>query len=384
MHDAFRFTLQATDSATKARAATLQTPHGEVQTPRFMPVGTQATVKALSPADLTACGATIILANTYHLHLRPGSDTIRHAGGLHKFESWGGAMLTDSGGFQVFSLQDISKISDEGVCFQSHIDGQRHMFTPESVMDIQHQLGADIIMMFDHCPPSDAHPSVITAAVDRTLRWARRCVVAHEQAPLYHGYPQALFGIVQGGTIAELRQRCAQELVALDLPGYAIGGLAVGEPNQTMYEVVEMTTAWLPATKPRYLMGVGTPQDLLECIARGIDMFDCVMPTRNARNGSVFTWEGKLNLRNASHTRDFERPLAPGCSCYTCRNFSRGYLRHLVMAKEILGIQLMTLHNIHFFIEVTRMAREQILAGSFGAWKAAMLQRMGPVGSKCS
>ncbi|NLE00676.1 MAG: tRNA guanosine(34) transglycosylase Tgt, partial [Fibrobacter sp.] len=278
----FSFSLLKTDQRSKARAGIFQTPHGELRTPIFMPVGTQATVKALSPAELEDCGCPIILGNTYHLHLRPSDELIKDAGGLHKFENWNRALLTDSGGFQVFSLRDISKITEDGVSFQSHIDGSKHFFSPERAIEIQHNLGADIIMIFDECPPSDASPDAIEKAVERTIRWAARCVDAHSKTPFHFGFPQALFGIVQGGVIRELRQRCARELVAMNFPGYALGGLAVGESIENTYNVVQYSTDFLPEDKPRYLMGVGTPQDLLECIERGIDMFDCVMPTRNA------------------------------------------------------------------------------------------------------
>jgi queuine tRNA-ribosyltransferase len=341
-----------------------------------MPVGTQATVKSMSPLELRQCGCPIILANTYHLHLRPGSKLIHEAGGLHKFESWNGSILTDSGGFQVFSLRDISKITDDGVEFQSHIDGSRHFFSPETVMEIQHELGADIIMAFDECPPSSADPSKIAAAVDRTLVWAARCREHHHKLHFLHGYQQHLFGIVQGGTVKPLRERCARELVAMDFSGYAVGGLAVGESMESMYETAAYAASLLPKEKPRYLMGVGTPTDILECISAGIDMFDCVLPTRNARNGSAFTYAGKVNIRNSMHTKDFARPLDSKCSCYACSNFSRAYIRHLYMAGEILAIRLMTLHNIHFYMELVRNAREHIIAGTFGEWKKEMIANM--------
>ncbi len=373
----FTFELEGRDGA--ARAGTLHTPHGDIPTPVFMPVGTQATVKAMSPVDLHDCSCSIILANTYHLHLRPGSDLIREAGGLHRFETWDRAILTDSGGFQVFSLRDISKITDDGVLCRSHIDGARHFFSPETVMEIQHSLGADIIMAFDECPPSDSPEEQVAAAVERTIRWGRRCREAHERAPLCHGYPQALFPVVQGGTVSGLRERCARELVSLDCPGYAIGGLAVGETNAEMYRVSRLTAAMLPADKPRYLMGVGLPQDILECIAGGVDMFDCVMPTRNGRNGAAFTRRGKVNIRNAKHARDFGRGLDEHCTCYTCRHFSRAYLRHLCMAGEILGIHLMTLHNIHFFMDLVGEARARILDGTFEQWKQQTNTALGPM-----
>lgn len=361
------------DDSSRARAGVFHTPHGIIETPTFMPVGTQATVKSLSPEELVQCGCPIILANTYHLHLRPGEDIIREAGGLHRFENWDGALLTDSGGFQVFSLRDISSITDDGVWFQSHIDGSRHFFSPETVMEIQHDLGADIIMMFDECPPAKAGPTAIEKAVERTIAWAARCVEKHTALPFYFGFPQALFGIVQGSTIQPLRKRCARELVAMDLPGYAIGGLAVGEAVEDMYDMVAYASDQLPVEKPRYLMGVGLPRNILECIERGIDMFDCVLPTRNGRNGSAFTWNGKVNIRNACHTRDFDNSLDNGCTCYACRNFSRAYLRHLFMAGEILAIRMLTLHNVHFFMDLVSNARKHIGDGSFTEWKLDVL-----------
>jgi queuine tRNA-ribosyltransferase len=377
MNDPFQFKLVHNDLHTGARAGTFSTSHGTLETPVFMPVGTQATVKSLSPAELDECGSSIILANTYHLHLRPGSELIRDAGGLHKFESWGGALLTDSGGFQVFSLRDISKITEDGVHFKSHIEGSMHLFSPERVMEIEHNLGADIIMAFDECPPADAPPDCIEKAVERTIRWAKRCNDAHNVLPFHFGYPQALFGIVQGGTVQVLRERCARELVAMDFPGYALGGLAVGEKITTTYEVVNYAAALLPENKPRYLMGVGKPQDILQCIARGVDMFDCVLPTRNARNGSAFTSRGKINVRNAQFTRAFDCPLDASCACYTCKNFSMSYLRHLYMAGEILAIRLLTLHNIHYYMQLVRDAREHILNDTFDEWKNATLATMG-------
>jgi queuine tRNA-ribosyltransferase len=373
----FEFRLEKTDAARgSARAGVLQTPHGAIPTPVFMPVGTQATVKALSPQELETCGASCILANTYHLHLRPGDELIRDAGGLHAFTTWKRAMLTDSGGFQVFSLRDISKISDDGVMFRSHIDGSPRFFSPESTMAIEHNLGADIIMAFDECPPAKAEEEVISRAVDRTVGWAARCLEAHTALPFHHGYPQALFGIVQGGTVEAQRERCARALIAMDFPGYAIGGLAVGEEIETTYRTAGFTASLLPSGKPRYLMGVGMPHDLLECIERGIDMFDCVLPTRNARNGSIFTRSGKLNIRNAIHTRDFNTPIDKACSCQTCANFSRAYLKHLYMAGEILALRLITLHNVHFYLELVTTAREKIMAGEFTEWKKETLGAM--------
>ncbi|MGA3051966.1 MAG: tRNA guanosine(34) transglycosylase Tgt [Chitinispirillaceae bacterium] len=368
----FDFVLEKADSRTAARAGVVHTPHGSIGTPVFMPVGTQATVKALSPAELDKCDAKIILANAYHLHLRPGDALIREAGGLHKFASWHGAMLTDSGGYQVFSLRDISKITDDGVDFQSHIDGSRHFFSPERVMEIEHNLGADIIMTFDECPPAGVGLQDIERAVERSLRWAARCADAHARLPFHFGFPQALFGIVQGGTHEDVRRRCASELMVMDFSGYAIGGLAVGEDIAATYRIAAFTASLLPPHKPRYLMGVGTPADILEGIERGIDMFDCVLPTRNARNGSAFTRNGKINIRNAAYMRDFDRPLDPVCGCYTCKNFSLAYLRHLYMAGEILALRLLTLHNVHFYLELLSTARRKILSGDFVEWKKAM------------
>ncbi len=372
----FSFDLLATQSYSKARAGILTTPHGDIETPVFMPVGTQATVKALSPAELKDAKSSIILANTYHLRLRPSDLLIREAGGLHRFESWDRAILTDSGGFQVFSLRDISKITNDGVLFRSHIDGSKHLFSPQSVMEMQHNLGADIIMMFDECPPSDAPEAAIAKAVDRTVRWAAQCVEHHTALGFHHGYPQALFGIIQGGTHRHLRELCVQQITALDCPGYAIGGCAVGETNQAMYDIVDSTAPLLPVHKPRYLMGVGKPGDILECIERGIDMFDCVMPTRNARNGSVFTSRGKVNIKNAALTRDFDNPLDPACGCYACKNFSRAYLRHLYMAGEILALRLLSIHNIYFYVNLARTAREHILDNTFSSWKAECIERI--------
>lgn len=369
----FDFTVEKNDPQSSARAAVLAAPHGPVPTPVFMPVGTQATVKALSPAELDECGCPCVLANTYHLHLRPGDELVRAGGGLHRFTAWSRAILTDSGGFQVWSLRDISKITDEGVSFRSHIDGSEHFFSPERVMEIEHNLGADIIMAFDECPSSKADGGRMEQAVERTIRWAAQCAEAHARLPFHFGHPQALFGIVQGGTDEDLRRRCAAALCGLGLPGYAIGGLAVGEAVAQTYRAAAFTAGLLPHDKPRYLMGVGTPADILECIGLGIDMFDCVLPTRNARNGSAFTRYGKLNIRNAVHTRDFDHPLDETCRCYACKNFSRAYMRHLYMAGEILALRLITLHNVHFYMELVRTARERIIDGDFAEWKRETL-----------
>ena len=380
------FELIATAKNSAARAAKFTTAHGEIQTPVFMPVGTQASVKSLSPHELIDADARIILANTYHLHLRPTSEIIREAGGLHKFENYDGSILTDSGGFQVFSLKDSLKITDEGVHFQSHIDGSKHFFTPKSVIETQHALGADIIMQFDECPPSTAEDAAIKKAVERTLNWARICKETHEEAPrgFCHGYPQYLFGIVQGGINESLRSYCAKELINIGFDGYAVGGLAVGESSLDMYSVAGFTAAQLPPDKPRYLMGVGKPIDILECIDRGIDMFDCVLPTRNARNGSVYSWDTSaagaaraaivtVNIRNSQHRRDFDTPIDPTCGCYCCRNFSRAYLRHLYIAGEILALRLLSLHNIHFYMNLVKTARQKILDNSFAEWKKGIV-----------
>jgi queuine tRNA-ribosyltransferase len=372
----FTFYLKASDPGSRARAGVLTTPHVSVETPVFMPVGTQATVKSLSEKDLADCGCQLILANTYHLHLRPGDRLIADAGGLHCFEGWKSGILTDSGGFQVFSLRDISKITEDGVLFQSHIDGSRHFFSPERVIEIERNLGADVIMMFDECPPATGTVDEVRLAVDRTIRWAKRCIDHHVKTPFVQGYPQALFGVIQGAVYQELRERCARELTAMQCPGYAVGGLAVGETTEQLYEMVQFTCGLLPETKPRYCMGVGMPDNILECIERGADMFDCVLPTRLARNGAVFTSRGKLNLRNACHTADFGRGLDEACGCYACKNFSRAYVRHLVMAKEILGIRLLTFHNIYFYMELVRQARAHIIDGSFLEWKRDVLAKM--------
>jgi len=367
------FELIAQNKNSAARAGKFTTAHGEIETPVFMPVGTQATVKSLSPHELSDLGAKIILANTYHLHLRPTSEIIAQAGGLHKFENWQGAILTDSGGFQVFSLKDTLKITDDGVWFQSHIDGAKHLFTPEKVMQIEHNLGADIIMPFDECPPSTAEIPQIKKAVERTIKWAQRCKKSHEEIPFYHGFEQYLFGIVQGAINEPLRRFCAQELIDMDFDGYSIGGLAVGESNEDMYKIARFTAALLPQNKPRYLMGVGKPADIIECIDCGVDMFDCVMPTRNARNGSVYSWNGQVNIRNAKYKTDFNNPIDKDCDCYTCKNFSRAYIRHLYLAGEILALRLLSLHNVHFYVNLVKEARRRILADDFDEWKKSFL-----------
>lgn len=337
-----------------------------------MPVGTQGTVKAVEPRELEEIGARIILGNTYHLYLRPGCDIMQQAGGLHRFAAWPHPILTDSGGYQVFSLSDLRGIDEDGVVFSSHLDGSSHRFTPESVVDIQRALGSDIMMVLDECAPFPCDEAYAMKSHQLTLRWAERCRQhARRTRPLY-GHDQALFGIVQGSVYAHLRELSARGLVAQDFDGYAIGGLSVGEPAETMYSITEVCAAILPSAKPRYLMGVGTPENIVECIARGVDMFDCVMPTRNGRNAMVFTRHGRMNLRNARYATDFT-PIDAECACYACRTFTRAYLRHLTKAREILVLQLASMHNLAFYLWLVHSAREAILERRFAAWKAATL-----------
>jgi len=347
----------------------MTTDHGDVNTPIFMPVGTQATVKTLSPEDLVSIGAEIILSNTYHLFLRPGHELIRDFGGVQKFMAWNRPVLTDSGGFQVFSLAELRKITEEGVTFQSPIDGgAKHLITPEYAIEIQEALGADIIMAFDECTPYPATRDYAEESLERTLRWAKRCAAAKKETG------QALFGIVQGGIYPELRRHSAGALVDTGFDGYAIGGLSVGETKPLMYEMIEATVPSLPEDRPRYLMGVGTPEDLVEGVARGIDMFDCVMPTRNARNGTFFTSFGKVAIRNARYERD-KQPIDPECGCSTCRNFSRAYLRHLFNASEVLALRLGTIHNLFFYLELMRNIRQSVEQGRFVEFKAEFLAK---------
>ena len=347
---------------TGARAGRLHTPHGSFETPMFMPVGTQGTVKTLSPEELKEMGAGFILGNTYHLFLRPGHDIVKKAGGLHRFMNWDGGILTDSGGFQVFSLGDLRKITEEGVDFRSHLDGSKQFLSPEKSMEIQMALGADIAMAFDECTPYPADYEYACSSMRLTTRWARRCLAAHDRED------QALFGIVQGGMYKDLRQESAESLVGMDFPGYAIGGLSVGEPKPLMYELLEHTTPFLPAGKARYLMGVGTPDCLVEGVARGIDMFDCVFPTRVARNGTAITSRGRVVVRNAAFTDDFS-PLDPECDCYTCNNYSKAYLRHLIRCDEIFGLRLMSLHNLHYLIHLMQRIRLAIMEDRFAAFQ---------------
>ena len=343
---------------TGARAGRLHTPHGSFDTPMFMPVGTQGTVKTLSPEELHTMGAGVILGNTYHLFLRPGHEIVKKAGGLHRFMNWDGAILTDSGGFQVFSLGALRKISEEGVAFRSHHDGSKQFLSPEKSMEIQMALGSDIAMAFDECTPYPADYEYACRSMRLTTRWAKRCQAVHNRED------QALFGIVQGGMYADLRQESAEQLVAMDFPGYAIGGLSVGEPKPLMYEVLEQTVPFLPQNKARYLMGVGTPDCLVEGVARGIDMFDCVFPTRVARNGTAITSQGRVVIRNAAYIEDFT-PLDPECDCYTCRNYSRAYLRHLIRCDEIFGLRLMSLHNLYYLIKLMHQIRTAIIDGNY-------------------
>ncbi len=353
----------------QARAGRLRTSHGDVLTPVFMPVGTQATVKALSSDDLEALGAQIILGNTYHLALRPGAACIRDLGGLHGFMSWKGAILTDSGGYQIFSLAERRKIDDDGVTFQSHIDGSAQRFTPESAMGIQASLGSDVAMAFDECPPADAPRSAVLAAMDRTTRWAHRCLTT-SPAP-----GQLRFGIVQGGVHLDLRAQHLEQMAPLAFDGLALGGLSVGEPPPVMHEIVQAMAPQMPTNRARYLMGVGTPRDLLTCIRAGIDMFDCVMPTRNARNGHLFSPDGHLNMGNAIHKTD-PRPVLEGCPCLACTRYSRAYLSHLFRAKELLFHRLATLHNLQFYLDLVRGAREAILQGRIDAYVDERLARL--------
>ena len=361
--DAVTYELIKEDPRTRARRGRLHTPHGTIETPVFMPVGTAGTVKAMLPEEVKSLGAEIILSNTYHLYLRPGHDIVREAGGLHKFMNWDRPILTDSGGFQVFSLGAMRKISEEGVKFRSHIDGSSHMLTPEKSIEVQNALGSDIMMAFDECAPYPADYSYVKNSLERTTRWLRRCKEAHKDTER-----QSLFGIMQGGMYKDLRYQSAMEIVELDLPGYAIGGLSVGEPRELMYEVLDYATDYLPKDKPRYVMGVGTPDHLFEGVERGVDMFDCVLPTRLARNGSAMTSHGKVNIKNARFERDFT-PLDHECDCYVCRNYSRAYLRHLFKANEILSSMLLSYHNLHFLVHTMKNIREAIEQDRFKEYK---------------
>jgi queuine tRNA-ribosyltransferase len=373
----FDFTLEATSGA--ARAARFATPHGVVHSPAFMAVGTLATVKALDPVDLRAMDAQMILANAYHLHLRPGDETIRELGGLHEFMHWDGPILTDSGGFQVFSLEGLRTVDEDGVDFRSHIDGSKRRFTPESVMRIERNLGADVIMQFDHVIPGQSEHAIAKDASERSLRWLARCHAEFQRLNAVDVIPgrreQALFPIVQGGIHADLRREAGRVIRDMgDWKGFGIGGLSVGEAKPDMYRILEEVHEELPSDRPRYLMGVGFPEDLVEGVRRGVDLFDCVAPTRMGRNGAVFTADGRLNIKRAEFRLD-RRPLDPECECAACARFSRAYIRHLFLADEILGLRLLSLHNVHFLVSLMRQAREALLGGTFEAWSDSWLQR---------
>lgn len=371
-----KYTLLAKDKHSEARGGLLTTDHGEIETPIFMPVGTVGTVKAVHDRELKEdVKAQIILGNTYHLYLRPGTGVLQAAGGLHKFNGWNRPILTDSGGFQVFSLTDTRKISEEGVTFRSHIDGSKHLFTPENVMDIQRVIGADIVMAFDECPPGQSDYAYAKESLGLTQRWLERCVKRFDETEPFYGYHQSLFPIVQGCVYKDLRERAAEHAVALDREGYAIGGLAVGEPAEDMYAMIEIVNRILPKDKPRYLMGVGTPENILEAISLGVDMFDCVMPTRNGRNGMLFTTEGVINIKNKKWEMDFS-PLDPALLSFVDRDYSKAYLRHLIKSDEILGLQICSIHNLSFYLWLVREARRHILEGDFADWKMKIIKRV--------
>jgi queuine tRNA-ribosyltransferase len=363
----FKYTLQGSDGA--ARAAVFYTPHGPLNTPVFAPVGTQATVKAVTPRQLHEIDASLVLANTYHLYLRPGHETVQAMGGVHRFMAWDGPMLTDSGGFQVWSLSDINEISDDGVTFRSHLDGSMHHFTPEHSVAVQQSLGADIMMCFDELADPDNH-DYLQRAIERTHRWAARCKEAWTNRD-----QQALFGIVQGGIFEDLRRLSAEAITALDFPGYGIGGLSVGETKAEMYHALETTTPLLPANKPRYLMGVGTIEDLIHGVARGVDIFDCVLPTRLARHGAALTSKGRINLKNAIYAED-PAPLDEACDCYTCSNFSRAYIRHVTKSREIISATLLSIHNLRTLVRLAGEMRQAILDGNFTAYANGVLERL--------
>ena len=368
-----KFTLEQTDG--RARAGVLVTDRGAIPTPVFMPVGTQGTVKAVEQRELEHLGARIILGNAYHLYLRPGTALIEQAGGLHRFIGWPGSLLTDSGGYQVFSLSDLRRIGEEGVQFKSHLDGSTHVFTPERVIDIERSLGSDIIMVLDECVPYPTDEAYASASSALTLRWAERSRERMERTKPLYGTDQALFAIVQGSVFEQIREGASRHLGAMDFDGFAIGGLSVGEPADQMHRITELCTSILPEGRPRYLMGVGTPENIVESIARGVDMFDCVLPTRNGRNAVFFTRSGKLNMRNAYHAADF-RPVDSGCPCYGCRSFTRAYIRHLFKAGEILALQLASMHNLTFYLQLVTEARKAIIDRRFDAWKETILKTL--------
>jgi len=365
------FKIKHKDKTTKARTGQLKTAHGAIQTPAFMPVGTQGTVKTLSVQDLQDCAAEIILSNAYHIYLRPGLEIIKKAGGLHKFMNWDAPILTDSGGYQVFSLNVLVKVTLDGVQFQSHIDGSKHFLTPEDVVDLQRTLGSDIMMPLDECTDYPCKRDYAQLAMKRTIEWARR---SKKRFDSKGSQAQMLFGIVQGSSFMDLRKECASELAGLDFPGYAIGGVSVGEPRDLIQETVEFTTQFLPEGKPRYLMGMGEPPDIVSAVAEGIDLFDCVVPTRNGRNGTAFRKKGKFHIRNAQYKDDFT-PIDEDCGCYTCRNFTKAYIRHLFNAREILGLRLLSQHNVYFYLQMMKDIREAIQAGKFEGFKREFLKQ---------
>ncbi|MCF8261008.1 MAG: tRNA guanosine(34) transglycosylase Tgt [Melioribacteraceae bacterium] len=370
------FTLEKTDSNSKARVGKLKTDHGEIETPIFMPVGTQGTVKAVNQNDLIEkISAQIILGNTYHLYLRPGTEILEKAGGLHKFMNWELPILTDSGGFQIYSLTDLRKIKKDGVEFRSHLDGSKHYFTPEKVIQIERSIGADIIMPLDECTPFPCEYEYAKSSMELTSRWGLLNKEEFVRSSALYGHEQFLFGIIQGSVYKDLRETSAKDLINLDFDGYSIGGLAVGESAEVMYDITNFTTDFIPENKPRYLMGVGRPENILEAISRGVDMFDCVMPTRNARNAYLFTSEGIVSIRNNQYKDDFS-PLDNNCDCYTCKNHSKAYLRHLFVAKEILALHLATIHNLTFYLNLVKMARAKIISGDFISWKDEIIIKL--------
>ena len=370
------FEISAKDQNSKARAGLFRTDHGEVETPVFMPVGTQGTVKAVNQDYLkNHLNAQIVLSNTYHLYLRPGTEVLEKAGGLHRLMNWDRPILTDSGGFQIFSLADLRHLKKDGVEFRSHLDGSKHFFTPQNVVEIQRSIGSDIMMVLDECTPFPCEYEYAEKSVKLTSDWAAQAKNVFESSKQKYGYDQNLFGIIQGSTYKDLREHSAKEIIDIDFNGFAIGGLAVGEPTEIMYDMVDFTTDFMPEYKPRYLMGVGRPENLLEGIERGIDMFDCVMPTRNARNAYLFTWNGILSMRNARYKDDFY-PVDDICECYTCTNFSRAYIRHLFIAKEILALELASIHNLYFYLNLMRTAKQKILDGNFSEWKSKVINKL--------
>jgi len=370
-----QFKILYKDKETAARSAILKTSHSNIHTPVFMPIGTQGAVKTIDPAVLSKLNANIILGNTYHLYIRPGHELIKKAGSLHSFMNWNKSILTDSGGFQVYSLSKLNKISDQGVEFQSHLDGSRHFFTPEFSMDIQRYLGSDIIMAFDECPSGQADEKLVSCAVNRTTKWIKKCSDFLNQNDSFYGWEQTLFPIIQGGIYPSLREKSTEELVPFSKCGIAIGGLAVGEEKSLMFEIIDLMNTLLPKDQPRYLMGVGRPTDLVRSVQLGIDMFDCVLPTRNARNGQLFTSQGIINIGNKAHKEAFGQ-LDPNCKCYTCENFSKSYLRHLFNIKEVLGLRLATIHNLSYYMNLMEDIRNNIEAETFSSWSKDYLNKM--------